>query len=172
MFVTIRWISLLLLFQTHNPVNGFRLSRQLACKIWNHSARHVSLHVSTDVEIEYATITPKDIPKLAKMISKNFDGPYSWWQRPSEIYSVWTLECQLNDRFEKFMVHKERQHLMLVARVEGEAVGFVEVGLVPLSQELREAGESALNMQWGQTVSNIGTFIVQNHFRLSLGLFL
>ena len=76
-----------------------------------------------DVEIEYTSIYPKDIPKLAKMISANFDGPYSWWQKMSEVYSVWTLECQLSERFEKFMVRKQRQHLMLVARSKGEAVG-------------------------------------------------
>ena len=78
----------------------------------------------SEIEIEYATINEKDIPKLAKMISTNFDGPFSWWQKLSEVYSVWTLECQLSDRVEKFIVHNERQHLMLVARVAGEAVGI------------------------------------------------
>ena len=76
-----------------------------------------------NAEVEYTSISPNDIPKLAKMISANFDGPYSWWQKIFEVYSVWTLECQLTDRFEKFMMNRERQHLMLVARVEGVAVG-------------------------------------------------
>ena len=30
--------------------------------------------------------------------------------------------------------------------------GFVEVGLVPLAQELREVEESNLDMKWGQMV--------------------
>ena len=84
---------------------------------------HVLLSVKQDIEIEYTSMYPKDIPKLAKMISANFDGPYPWWQKMSEIYSIWTLECQLSDRFEKFMVRKQRLHLMLVARSNGEAIG-------------------------------------------------
>lgn len=153
------WIFLLILVRTDHFSDGLCTSRRFANRILNRGVLHLSDNVASDVEIEYAPMTPKDIPKLAKMISKYFDGPYSWWQRPSEIYSVWTLECQLSDRFEKFMVHKERQHVMLVARVEGEAIGYVEVGLVPLSQELRDAGESALNMQWGQTVSFANKFL-------------
>ena len=85
--------------------------------------RFMKAFAGADAAVEYTTISPNDIPKLAKMISANFDGPYSWWQKLFEIYSVWTLECQLSDRFEKFMMRKERQHLMLVARVEGVAVG-------------------------------------------------
>lgn len=84
---------------------------------------HVIHSAKRDIEIEYTSIYPKDIPKLAKMISANFDGPYPWWQKISEIYSVWTLECQLSERFEKFMVRKQRLHLMLVARSNGEAIG-------------------------------------------------
>jgi hypothetical protein len=82
-----------------------------------------------DSEIEYTTMSPKDVPKLAKMLSDNFDGPYSWWQKPYEVYNIWTTECQLIDRFEKFLIRKERNHLMLVARSEGVIVGKFTLNL-------------------------------------------
>lgn len=107
-----RFIAGLLTVNVHSSVKNFH---KLRCTVPNYE--------KSEVEIEYTSMSSKDIPKLARMISANFDGPYSWWQKPFEVYSVWTLECQLSDRYEKFMVHKERQHLMLVARAEGAAVG-------------------------------------------------
>ena len=119
------WISAILLISKPNLVAGFLPSYgNLPTTYRNICRRHSYVENRSDIDIEYATINVKDIPKLAKMISTNFDGPFSWWQKLSEIYSVWTLECQLSDRIEKFVVNNERQHLMLVARVDGEAVGL------------------------------------------------
>lgn len=41
-------------------------------------------------ETEYESIREKDIPKIAQMIAKNFDGPFEKWQFLLEAYSVWT----------------------------------------------------------------------------------
>ena len=119
------WISVILFISKPNLVAGFLPSYgNLPITSQNIWRANSYAEDRGDIDIEYATIHVKDIPKLAKMISTNFDGPFSWWQKLSEIYSVWTLECQLSDRVEKFVVNSERQHLMLVARVDGEAVGL------------------------------------------------
>lgn len=41
-------------------------------------------------DIEYESIREGDIPKIAQMIAKNFDGPFERWQFLLEAYSVWT----------------------------------------------------------------------------------
>lgn len=41
-------------------------------------------------DIEYESIREKDIPKIAQMIARNFDGPFKKWQFLLEAYSVWT----------------------------------------------------------------------------------
>jgi hypothetical protein len=115
--------SLLLLLAPHFIVGLLPVHVHSSLKNLNKLRSNVAAYEKSAVEIEYTSMSSKDVPKLARMISANFDGPYSWWQKPLEVYSVWTLECQLSDRYEKFMVHKERDHLMLVARVEGAAVG-------------------------------------------------
>lgn len=115
--------SLLLLLGPHFIAGLLPVNVQSSLRNLNKLRSNVATYEKSTVEIEYTSMSSKDVPKLARMISANFDGPYSWWQKPLEVYSVWTLECQLSDRYEKFMVQKERDHLMLVARVEGAAVG-------------------------------------------------
>jgi hypothetical protein len=123
MVVSLCKCSLLLLLVPHFIVGLVPVHVHSSLKNFNKLRSNVATYEKSTAEIEYTSMSSKDVPKLARMISANFDGPYSWWQKPLEVYSVWTLECQLSDRYEKFMVHKERDHLMLVARVEGAAVG-------------------------------------------------
>jgi hypothetical protein len=55
--------------------------------------QHYKLKTSIDQhndDIEYESIREKDIPKIAQMIARNFDGPFKKWQFLSEAYSVWT----------------------------------------------------------------------------------
>lgn len=115
--------SLFLLLAPHFIVGLFHVNLHSSLKIANKLRSNVATYGNSPVDIEYTSMSSKDVPTLARMISASFDGPYLWWQKPLQVYSVWTLECQLFDRYEKFMVHKEREHLMLVARIEGAAVG-------------------------------------------------
>jgi len=122
-------------------------------------------------DIEYESIREKDIPKIAQMIARNFDGPFKKWQFLLEAYSVWTSTTQLEYRYRKFILGKERQHLMLVAKMKGEAIGYIEVGLIPLEKKRREQGETLLDTSWDQELPrdtmypHIGNLVVDNEFR-------
>jgi hypothetical protein len=65
--------------------NGFLLLQHYKLKTSNNYM--VDQH---NDEIEYESIREKDIPKIAQMIAKNFDGPFEKWQFLLEAYSVWT----------------------------------------------------------------------------------
>ena len=54
--------------------------------------------------------------------------------------------------FQFFLISFDPLHLLLILPILFVPLGFVEVGLVPLAQELREVEESSLDTKWGQVV--------------------
>jgi hypothetical protein len=74
---------LLLLLLTYT--DGFLLMQHYKLKASNNCM--IDQHNN---DIEYESIREKDIPKIAQMIARNFDGPFKKWQFLLEAYSVWT----------------------------------------------------------------------------------
>jgi ribosomal protein S18 acetylase RimI-like enzyme len=83
-----------------------------------------------DYRISITNMTEEDIPAVATLVSINFDGPFAWWQGLQKTYSYYDNKASLEQRFFTKKKAGRLPHTMLAAKIGGDVVAFVELGLL------------------------------------------
>lgn len=103
------------------------------------------LFSSVKPAISYRNAREQDLPRVARLVSDTFSGPYALHQLLQKEKDYKSSLEQFNDRYDKFILQRRKKHAMVVsvhdplastnssdvAAAVTDLCGFLELGVLP-----------------------------------------